>query len=148
MAGVGLLLVALVGCSQSPAEQRNAVLSSSRPTSVVVLPYAAFGPPVLAYETLGKEWYQWNPVGECDPNAPRDNVLVVVYRGISLDDAKQRFPVVTGVHDFRYLDFSDAIAYLSQHEREFAGDDDFGVGRRLRETRRQIVDSLGEEDPS
>ena len=32
--------------------------------------------------------------------------------------------------------------------REFAGDDDFGVGRRLRETRRQIVDSLGEEDPS
>ena len=79
--------------------------------SMVVLDYNDFGPQAAAYELLGMEWWQWQSHGESRPQAY--NIKVVVYKDVTLDSVKQKYPVVQEqLKDYRYISYNDAIQYL------------------------------------
>lgn len=77
-----------------------------------VFDYNDFGPQVLAYETIGFQWYQWNSSGDSDPKKI-DTIKVVVYWHEPLDGIKEKYPVdYKRNKDYRYLPFESAIKYL------------------------------------
>lgn len=121
-----LLAVLLVGCS-AKAEPKSKVL---------VLDYGELGPSVLTYEAVGNDWFQWNNHGDSDPNT-FDDVKIVVYRRISLDDVKQMYPVDQKKKlDFRYIDYATAIELLNKYEDE----PDLEI---MRATKKKIIETLG-----
>jgi hypothetical protein len=88
----------------------------------LVLPYAAFGPQVLAHEILGMEWYQWDPHGDSDPKTTYD-VRVVVRLGVSESEAKRRYPVQKAEGcDYRYVTEKAALEFLARTRKEIAAD--------------------------
>lgn len=110
--------------------------SPVKPTSnTIVLSYQELGPQSAVYELIGYEWYQWNSHGDPDPTKS-DNVKVVVYRNIRLEQVKQMYPVINGKQDYRYLDYSTAMDYLNRHENE-------PYLEHLRSTKRKILAKLG-----
>ncbi len=81
--------------------------------------YGDFGPQVLAYETIGYQWYQWNSTGDSDPNK-RDDITVVVYWDESLNAIKAKYPVDPDLKkDYRYLSFAAALNYLDNTISEY-----------------------------
>ncbi len=77
-----------------------------------VFDYNDFGPQVLAYETIGYQWYQWNSSGGSDPN-DIDTIKVVVYWDEPLDTIKEKYPVEPRrKKDYRYLSYEAAMKYL------------------------------------
>lgn len=89
----------------------------------VVLPYSAFGPQVLAYKLIGKEWWQWLPEGGDDAEDIDFNIRVVVYWSVSDKEIMKKYPVIPNEkQDFRYIELSKAIGYLNDIIEEF-GDD-------------------------
>jgi hypothetical protein len=102
----------------------------------VVLDYHELGPQVLIHELVGYEWYQWNNHGGSDPKS-FDDVKVVVFRDIGLDEVMRMHPVEKEqLADYRYLEYQKAIDFLSEHEREPDLKD-------LENTRKKIIESLG-----
>ena len=94
-----LIALLLVGCAHAEVK------------SMVVLDYNDFGPQAAAYELLGMEWWQWQSHGESRPQAY--NIKVVVYKDVTLDSVKQKYPVVQEqLKDYRYVSYNDAIQYL------------------------------------
>lgn len=93
--------------------------SHGRPKAreTLVLPYDAFAPQVAVYPLIGFSWYQWNSQGPDDPRC-EDDVRVVVYKGISLDEVQRQFPVIRGRQDYRYISYHDALAYCDGMMRE------------------------------
>lgn len=87
--------------------------SSLQTSSTLVLDYEDFGPPVVAHEVIGMDWWQWLSHGE---SRPKDYpIKVVIFRDISLQDVKSRFPVEPELEqDYRYLEYSDAMLYLDR----------------------------------
>lgn len=77
---LGLVLLASCFINERPKAQ------------MIVVSYAEFGPQVMAHELIGNEWYQWNTQGPDDPNT-FDDVKVVIYRNMSLEDVKRKYPV-------------------------------------------------------
>jgi len=77
-----------------------------------VFDYDDFGPQVLAYETIGYQWYQWNSSGDSDPNK-NDDIKVVVYWNESVDMIKEKYPIdPKRKKDYRYLTYEAAVKYL------------------------------------
>ena len=116
-----------------------------------VMKYSDFGPPSSSYELLGSEWYQWNSQGPDDPNGS-DDVKVVIYRNIDLATVKKTYPVLVGKSDYRYLEYSVAMAFLEKRIEELKVDKDRDPEySRLKEqliseyeqTRAQIIERLG-----
>jgi hypothetical protein len=67
---------------------------------------------VVAYETIGYQWYQWNSSGDSDPDKTCD-IKVVVYWNESVDVIKEKYPVdPKGKEDYRYLTYEAAVKYL------------------------------------
>jgi hypothetical protein len=54
-----------------------------------VFDYDDFGPQVLAYKTIGFQWYQWNNVGDCDPNK-FDIIKVVIFWDEPIEKIKEK----------------------------------------------------------
>ncbi len=116
-----------------------------------VMKYSDFGPPSSSYELLGSEWYQWNSQGPDDPNGS-DDVKVVIYRNIDLATVKKTYPVLVGKSDYRYLEYSVAMAFLEKRIEELKVDKDRDPEySRLKkqliseyeQTRAQIIERLG-----
>jgi hypothetical protein len=80
--------------------------------STVVLSYDDFGPQVMSYELIGMGWNQWKSEGH--PLPDDTEISVAVYRGIDLKEVKARFPTVKGKSDYRYVEYSKALAYLRE----------------------------------
>jgi hypothetical protein len=118
----------------------------------MVLRYGRFGPQVHAHELIGFEWYQWNPCGHPDPRHI-DDIWVVVYRDIGLEEVKKLYPVVKDLRqDYRYLHYDKSLEYLDGHVKEFEEDKKSDPEMKefydsmisdFRDTRRQIVTTLG-----
>jgi hypothetical protein len=85
-------------------------------------------------------WYQWFPCGDC--HAPETNAIkVVVYKDISLGMVSNLFPVVQAKdQDYRYLEYSKAMEYLSQMEQDAPE-----MKSLWEKTRKRIIVSLGEK---
>ena len=88
-----------------------------------VMKYSDFGPPSSSYKLLGSEWYQWNSQGPDDPNG-RDDVRVVIYRNVDLATVKKTYPVRGGKSDYRYIEYSEAMAFLKERIEELRADND------------------------
>ena len=68
-----------------------AIINCSRPNepkAAMVLDYYDFGPQAMSYKVLGYSWWQWQSQGDSDPRL-RDDIQVVVYRRLSLDEVKR-----------------------------------------------------------
>lgn len=116
--------------------------SSDLNENVVVFNYKDFGPQVIASEVIGMEWWQWQPHGESRPT--QYDVKVVVYRKAALDHVKKKYPVVSEQKkDYRYLEYDTAINYLDDKIDENIVED---VTFRLKETRKRILNKLGDKD--
>jgi hypothetical protein len=77
-----------------------------------IFDYDDFGPQVLAYETIGSQWYQWNSTGGSDPN-DIDTIKVVIYWDEPLDVIKDKYPVEPRrKKDYRYLSYESAMKYI------------------------------------
>lgn len=116
--------------------------SSDLNENVVVFNYKDFGPQVIASEVIGMEWWQWQPHGESRPT--QYDVKVVVYRNVALGHVKKKYPVVSEKkEDYRYLEYDTAINYLDDKIDENIVED---VTFRLKETRKRILNKLGDKD--
>jgi hypothetical protein len=113
--------------------------------------YSDFGPPSSSYELLGSDWYQWNSQGPDDANG-RDDVKIVIYRNIDLATVKKTYPVFAGKYDYRYIEYSEAMAFLGKQIEELKADNDRDPEyRRLKEqliseyeqTRARVIERLG-----
>jgi hypothetical protein len=125
------------------APQKSNVAQVQKPkTNTIVLGYDDFGPQAMSYEWIGMGWYQWNSQGPDDPNA-KDDVKVVVYRNISLDEVKRMYPVIEEKQDYRYLEYQPALNLLKQYERDPFWNEYKETKDRVRQTREKILVQLG-----
>jgi hypothetical protein len=109
----------------------------------IVLKYSDFGPQVVSYELIGKEWYQWNSQGPDDPKLT-DDVKIVVYRGVSLAQIKQQYPVLVEKQDYRYLEYSQALEYFEKFNKEPLKGIDMATEELIKRTRTRVLAQLGE----
>lgn len=110
----------------------------------IILNYKDFGPPALASELIGDNYWQWNSHGD---SRPRDyHVLVVVYRNIDLKTIKELFPVVEEKEqDYRYVEYQRAMKFLNssiEELRSYKGEVSQKLIDTLIETRRKIESEL------
>src|SRR6267378_3720349 len=116
-----LLSLTFIGSSillSCAGPQKSNVAEIQKPkTNTIVLSYDDFGPQVMSYELIGKEWYQWNSQGPDDPNA-RDDIKVVVYRNVSVDEVRRKYPVIEKQQDYRYLEYQPALDLLKKYEED------------------------------
>ncbi len=81
------------------------------------LTYKDFGPPSLAYELIGSDYWQWNDHGD---SRPKDYpIAVIVYRDIDLQKIKTLYPVVKEKkQDYRYVTYKKAVDFLNKSIEE------------------------------
>jgi hypothetical protein len=116
-----------------------------------VMQYSDFGPPSSSYELLGSEWYQWNSQGPDDPHG-RDDVKIVIYRHVDLPMVKRTYPVLNGKSDYRYIEYGEAMDFLTKRIEELKADQntdpafrklDEELMSKYQQTRARIVEKLG-----
>jgi hypothetical protein len=134
----GYLLAALVIFTAHAAYAEDRAL---------VLKYTDFGPPSMASQTIGMDWWQWDNHGDSDPKTKND-IKVVVFRGISLSQVRQTYPVVKSKEqDYRYLSYDTAITYLERNIQDNVRDGFLPkLTERLRKTKAIIIQKLGRPD--
>jgi len=136
-----VIIAALTMVFVSCAWERKAEVRPPK-SNTLILKYQDFGPQVVSYKLLGMEWYQWNSQGPDDPNA-NDDVKVVVYRNVPLEEVKKLYPVVIGTQDYRYLEYKVALDLLNKYETDSFGADYPETYETMRQTKRTILDHLG-----
>ena len=123
--------------------QKSNVAEVQKPkTNTIVLSYDDFGPQAMSYELIGKEWYQWNSQGPDDPNA-RDNIKVVVYRNVSVDEVRRKYPVIEKQQDYRYLEYQPALDLLKKYEEDPFWNEYKETKDRAQQTKDKILAQLG-----
>ena len=141
---LGLMLIGstvLWSCARS--EKSNvAQVQTPKANNTIVLSYNDFGPQVVTHEQIGMGWYQWNSQGPDDPNAS-DDVKVVVYRNISVDEVKRMYPVIKGKQDYRYLEYQSALKLLKQYEQDPFWNSYKETRDRATQTKEKILAALG-----
>jgi hypothetical protein len=109
-----------------------------QPQHVLVLDYEAFGPPVVAHELLGSDWWQWQSNG--DPRPRKYPIKVAVYSGMTKQEVETRYPVVPErEQDFRYVTKQSALEYL---DRTIVDAPIVSVRDRLVDTKKTILQTL------
>lgn len=85
------------------------------------------------------DWWQWQEHG--DSHQKTYDIKVVVYRNISLDEVKKKYPVVPEqLKDYRYAEYSKAVSYLDRLIEENVIE---SLTVTLKGTREKIVQQLG-----
>ena len=99
----------------------------------VILTYKDFGPPALAGDLIGSDYWQWDSHGD---SRPRDYpIRVVVYRNIDLQKVKERYPVSKEKEqDYRYVEYRTAMAFLNSSIEQLQSYKD--------EIPRELIDTL------
>ena len=98
----GILLTILYSCA-SPSFKDN----------TLILKYEEFGPPALANDLIGMDWWQWQSHGDSRPK--KYDIKVVVYKDIDLKKVKIKYAVSRkDQQDFRYVEYKKAINYLDK----------------------------------
>ena len=108
-------------------------------SNVIILDYQEFGPQVIAYKAIGKEWWQWQPHG--NPRPSKYDIKVIVYRDIALEKVRNKYPVEEDKKiDFRYLEHTESLKYLDNNI-----DDNImeNVTEQLKKTKEKIISKLG-----
>jgi hypothetical protein len=115
----------------------------------LVFEYADFGPHAMAWETIGGQWWQWDPHVQNKP-MHEAAIKVIVYHDTSVKRIKDRFPVdESRLMDFRYLGSKEAIRYLTKNIEALDKEDHAwaaGTKEHLTRTRDQIKQQFGLAD--
>lgn len=113
----------------------TACASTQANSSITVLNYDDFGPQVIAHELIGMDWWQWQSHGDSRPR--KYDIKVIVYRNVSLDTIKEKYPVIPEKQqDYRYLEYNKAIEYLDKHIEENAFP---ALTQKLKSTRKKLL---------
>jgi hypothetical protein len=124
------LLLAFFACTSAFAK-----------SGTYVLQYEDFGPPVIASDLVGMDWWQWQTHGDSRPR--RYDIKIIVYRGLPLDQVTARYPVVPEKNkDFRYVEYAAALEYLDEKIKE---DVLAPTTTTLKLTKRKIIRVLGKQ---
>jgi hypothetical protein len=108
-------------------------------SATALFAYKEFGPPSMSSEMLGMDWWQWQEHGDSQPK--QYDIKVVVYRNISLEEAKKKYPVVPEqLKDYRYAEYSTVVGYLDRQIEENVIE---SLTATLKETREKVVKQLG-----
>lgn len=101
-----LICMAVFSCSHQVSQHQYMILN-----------YKDFGPPALASELIGNDYWQWDSHGD---SRPRDYpISVVVYRNIDLQKIKNLYPVIKEEEqDYRYVEYQIAMGYLDSSIEE------------------------------
>ncbi len=122
--------------------------NNSNQSQILILPYSAFGPYTMSGSLLGVEWFQWQPHGDSRPR--KYDVNIVVYRNISLDEVKRKYPISEKKKiDYRYVTYSDSISYFNENIIDVLNMKEEGypmgtLADRLKAIKEQIIDKLGD----
>ena len=112
----------------------------------LVFEYADFGPHAMAWETIGGQWWQWDPHVRNEP-MHEAAIKVIVYHETSIRRIEARFPVdESRLMDFRYLDSKEAIRYLTKNIEALDKEDEAwasGTKKNLTRTRDRIKQEFG-----
>ena len=116
---------------------------------ILIFSYDDFGPQAIAWKTFGMQWWQWYNHGSSDPNTTYD-IKVAIYRDISLQEVKERYPVVQETkQDYRYIKYSVALSYLDKNildhkdiDAQWAKD----IVKRFTKARSKIITELKEKN--
>lgn len=115
----------------------------------LVLEYGDFGPQVMAWETLGGQWWQWDMNAQSEPILEH-SIHVVVYDDAPISQVQERFPVnKLKQQDFRYLDARTAIRYLNRNIEtlgELEDEWNLALKQRLTDTRARIKQQFPLDD--
>ncbi len=115
-----LIFLAIAACSHQANQQH------------IIMHYKDFGPPSLAGDLLGSDYWQWDSHGDSRPRVY--NILVVVYRNADIGSIKDQFPVVKEKEqDYRYVEYNKAMAFLNSSIEDLQANKD-EVPPRLIET--------------
>ncbi|MFC1749684.1 hypothetical protein ACFL2V_12860 [Pseudomonadota bacterium] len=116
----------------------SACVSFETKQSYYVAQYSDFGPPVIATDLIGVDWWQWQSHGD---SRPKDyDIKVIVYSGASAKEIKKKFPLDPDrKKDFRYIDFLSAVEYLDRNIEENILE---SVTTTLINTRAKILEEL------
>lgn len=142
---LGLILIGNTVLFSCTGSEKSNIPQVQRPqANTIVLRYDDFGPQVMSHEQIGMAWYQWNSQGPDDPNAS-DDVKVVVYRNISVDEVKRMYPVIKEKQDYRYLEYQSALSLLKQYEQDPFWSNYKETKDLASQTREKILTVLGPE---
>lgn len=127
---VGLLLVAC----------QARLRSTARELPVLLLDYTDFGPQYLAALLLGDPYPSW---ASDEQDAGTYRIGVVVYKDdVDPDLVRMRYRIdATRGQDYRYIAYTDAMAYLERHSRNAALSE--SSRQKLEETKWRIIEALG-----
>jgi hypothetical protein len=135
--------------TQMPSAQKPIAQKPIAQKPYAVFDYEDFGPQAMAWERLGMQWWQWKSYGDDDP-AHKDDIKVVVYAGVPLDEVKKVYPVDEArKKDYRYFAYDDALKYLERHIRELESQKAqwaVEVRNRLVRTREMILQEVKHEN--
>jgi hypothetical protein len=117
------------------------------PGQTVLFHYDDFGPQAMAGELLGSAWWSWEAGGSFEPGDAFD-VRVVVHRPQPPDTLASAYPTIAGKSDYRFVNRTQALAFLEARLGELASidaDDPFDwrpLQQRLRQTQQIIQQCL------
>ncbi len=113
-------------------------VSNASNVMTYVLEYEDFGPPIIAHELIGSDWWQWQSHGDSRPR--KYDIRVVVYKNIPLAEVKTLYPVIPLKNqDYRYVNYDDTLKYLDGHIAENVIEK---LTKRLVDTKHKIIRSF------
>ncbi|MBD0369955.1 MAG: hypothetical protein ICV60_03810 [Pyrinomonadaceae bacterium] len=118
----------------------------SRFPNSFVMKYSDFGSPGSPAELFGQESSQG-----AETLTNRDDIRVVVYRNVDLTSVKRTYSELGGKYVYRYVEYSQAIAYLDKQIEELKANNSDADYDNLREklireyeqSRNRIIERLG-----
>lgn len=106
-----ILALTLILGSCSSLVQDDVILTPDSP-EVFIAKYEDFGVSHYSSKLLGVNVWQWHDVDNHKPGG--FNIKVVVYRGVSLEQVRQSFPVIPEQkQDYRYVEYTKAVEYFT-----------------------------------
>jgi hypothetical protein len=136
-----LLLVLSSFATENCSRNKSSAFLPQRSKTVIV-EYDDFGPSAMSYEYIGLGFYQWDNEGGDDPNRKFD-IKVVVYRNISLDEVRQKYPVINEKQDYRYLEYKAALELLGKYETDPFWNEYRQTKDRAAQAKQRILQQLG-----
>ena len=108
--------------------------------------YSDFKPESISYQLLGQRSSQAEGNSEAE-------VKVVIYRNIDLASVKESYPTLKGKYDYRFVEYHEALDFLSQQIAQWQRTKSDQNAERARmaeqfiseceETRAKIIERLG-----
>ena len=107
----------------------------------IVMSYDDFGPPSMAVDLIGMDWWQWERNGEAFPKIY--DIKVVVYKGFDEVEISNKYPInIEEEKDYRYVEYKTVLEYLDRKIAYLKGTDIAYAAKDLEETKVKIIEEF------